>query len=125
MIDFDTEKLIAGFDANNEKLLAELDAQTERIMADITAELDVDIERLTDELDAGTNMNTENKIIRSLALALRESLNWSLVEDKEPPYRVPSAIQGDLWEFTECKSRAKALATIDKAVKAAAGITYY
>ena len=42
-----------------------------------------------------TDLEKKDSIIHSMAYSLRESLQWSLVEEKEPPYRVPFAMQDD------------------------------
>jgi hypothetical protein len=60
-------------------------------------------------------------VIRSLASALKEALLWWLVDGRQPPYRVPMAIQADLWKWTTAKDKAKAHEVIVKAVDRAAG----
>jgi len=56
--------------------------------------------------------------VASLKAALTDRLIWSLVEEKPgPKYRVPSAIQYDLFLWKEVDGKEKAYKAIQKAVE--------
>ncbi len=63
----------------------------------------------------------KDSIINSLAAALLESLTWNYIEHKQPPYRVPCAIQGDLWRWQTTSDKGEAYEIIKRAVESAAG----
>lgn len=65
-------------------------------------------------------MNKDD-IIDNLAEALLDCLLWNYVEYKQPPYRVPCAIMGDLWRWQTTGDKQEAYDIIRKAVNAAAG----
>ena len=65
----------------------------------------------------------EQAVIDSLADALKEALIWLCIEGKEPPYRVPYAIQGDLSKHTEVMDKAEAYKIISEAVKKASQVS--
>lgn len=64
-----------------------------------------------------TDLEKKDSIIHSMAYSLRESLQWSLVEEKEPPYRVPFAMQDDLWHNVEVDNKSDAVRIIEKAIE--------
>lgn len=59
----------------------------------------------------------KDRIIRNLSLALREAIQWWLVEGKQPPYQVPYAMDGDLWKQTEESDKAKAIQLFSYAIE--------
>ncbi len=64
-----------------------------------------------------TDLEKKDGIIQSMAYALRESLQWSLVEEKEPPYRVPFTMEWDLGKFVEVDDKTAAVRIIEKAIE--------
>lgn len=68
-------------------------------------------------------MNSRGKetIIKNLALALRESMEHQFIVNKKPPYRVPSHINGDLWQWETTQSKTNAHKILESAINRAAG----
>jgi hypothetical protein len=64
---------------------------------------------------------SSDSIIKGLSEALKEALIWLYIEGKQPPYRVPYAIDSDFWKMTAEPDRRDALGLIKDAVDKAAG----
>lgn len=64
-------------------------------------------------------LNTQGLVAQGLAAALFESMQWQFVESSTSPYRVPCAIQGDLWLWRTVKDKQEAINTIKKAITSA------
>jgi len=65
--------------------------------------------------------NDADATIENLAAALTEALTWGWVEGRPgPTYRVPCAIDHDLWKWADVRGKRAAYRTIREAVRAVA-----